>query len=91
MEELITKIINKTREICKNDYERPDIEDVVAREAQIKLTENKATGGYKIHHIKFIGFYSQVTVTETEISYKPDHGFACELHTYPNWDAFLNL
>jgi hypothetical protein len=91
MNELVTKIIAKARELCKNTCEQPNIEEVINREAHIKLIKNKETGGYKIQCIKFIGIHEQVTVTETWLAYKPDQGCSCELYTYPNWNTFLNL
>jgi hypothetical protein len=91
MEELITHVIAKTRELCKNSDERPDIEDLVAREAHVKLIENKVSGGYKIESIKFIGMYAQVIVTETEIAYKPDRLFPVVLYTYRDWNALLAI
>ena len=91
MEELLNKIIEKTRELCKNTMERPDIEEIVAREAHIRIVENRSADGYKIESIKFLGMFAQVEVTETELCYKPDRLFPAILYTYPSWDVFLGL
>lgn len=92
MEELIAKIVEKTRELCKDTQELSGIADTVARRAYVKIVETDTPGKFKIQNIKFIGTWSKVEVTETDMYYKrDDEPYAHILHSYKDWDAFLNL
>ena len=92
MEELIAKIVEKTRELCKDNMELSGIEDTVRHRAHVKIVETDTPGKFKVQNIKFIGTWSKVEVKETDLLYKrDDEPFPRILRTYKNWDAFLNL
>lgn len=87
MEELISEIVTKVREMYKYDHA---MKDIVAQTATMYASEDKETGKFKIDYIKF-DYYDIITVSATEIAYHPEFGPAKTLFRYSGWDALLNL